>query len=993
MSAKSTHHQSPGRGVSRSTNSLAHPLLAILLVLALVLAPATSRPTFAEAGDESTPVATSEAAPTSEPAPTGSPDGESTPAPGPTENPSPAPTDDPPPAEPTSAATATAEPTTVDPSPTGTAGGEATPTQPPAATAAPTPNPTTPPAPSPTALPTAAPSPTAIPSPTATSAPTNTPTTAATAVASVEAATPTPSDAAGKTTPVAGASLPPTTPTITPSAAVESANSPVPSSTASGASASSGDAAASGVDAGTTLVNGQQSGIVAGGGSAPVSATNSNTAGVTDMGSGTAQTGASGAQYGSSLDGTPGAGLGQATAVSGDAAASGVDAQNNVVNTSQANIAVGGGNYAPVNSLSSNQVSVLDAGTADAGSGTAIAKIAPTAKGGGSALPMATPIGTMTPNLSATPIVNTVSGADSAVVGPTGTPGPIQINHSQNVSYSNVTGSSATSVPTCAGAACLTPVPVALSKIAPGSSASAASGDATAQGLNVQNNVTTSAGVNIQVAGQNFAAINVVIETITNIVNKGIAVATSGSATASIAQSPNGNAATPAGPSPALVAASGDAHAAIPHVANQVDLNTSANVHVVGNNYNPIDIVLEIVVNIFNHGSSRARSGNAQVMPGANDGLGLFASSGSASATGLDAINTVTLGATANILIDGSNFAPITTRIRLITNIVNQGIAEAISGDAQATQPNEASVDNQANPVAAAVNDPSAPAASSAPGGESSALVSQPSPESQAPTVQSSSGSGAASGAASDVLIVNSQIAQVSAPGADNPTASNVASFTIESIGIASVRTGESLVGLTPTPVPPPTTPDGNPQGSNGNGSTTDGQGDGNESGEGVGSASGAASANGGAGNLDGWVTGTLIVVDPWASWPSYDLAPMPGQTVKIAHPRENPIVWSTTKPAPASNHLSVKVVPANLSVPATLPSMPLIHSEPQQAVDAVQFGPNGQGGPPAASPIELLRALALAALVGGFRLRRGIFDALIEARHRLIPSRGLGGT
>ncbi|MCC6493894.1 MAG: hypothetical protein IT424_12850, partial [Pirellulales bacterium] len=206
---------------------------------------------------------------------------------------------------------------------------------------------------------------------------------------------------------------------------------------ASGApvSAASGDAGASGVDAQTNQVNSQIAGVVAGGGPVSVAATNANKVTVSDQGSGVAQTGASGAQNGSRLaSGTPTAGPDRATAVSGDALALGVDAQNNVVNQSQIGVVVGGGNYGNIGVLSSNEATILNAGMAAANSGMAIAKVAPLAEGGGLALPLSTPIGTLTPNRLATPIARNINGDFSAQAGPIGTPGPIRLVRLQGVS-------------------------------------------------------------------------------------------------------------------------------------------------------------------------------------------------------------------------------------------------------------------------------------------------------------------------------------------------------------------------------------------------------------------------------------------------------------------------------------------------------------------------------------------------------------------------------
>jgi hypothetical protein len=118
-------------------------------------------------------------------------------------------------------------------------------------------------------------------------------------------------------------------------------------------------------------------------------------------------------------------------------------------------------------------------------------------------------------------------------------------------------------------------------------------------------------------------------------------------------------------------------------VSNSVDLRSSASVHVAGDNYNPINIVLDLAANLVNWGVATATSGDAQAT-GAGGGT---ATSGAASATGLRAVNLVSMWADAAVDIDGNNYAPIFIKIQFKTNIANIGYAGASSGNVAAGQP------------------------------------------------------------------------------------------------------------------------------------------------------------------------------------------------------------------------------------------------------------------------------------------------------------------
>src|SRR4029453_13131821 len=94
-------------------------------------------------------------------------------------------------------------------------------------------------------------------------------------------------------------------------------------------------------------------------------------------------------------------------------------------------------------------------------------------------------------------------------------------------------------------------------------------------------------------------------------------------------------------------------------IQNNVDLHASAAVHVLGDNHDPINIVLNLAANLVNWGAGFATSGDAQ-----GGGGGGAASSGATSATGLQVFNLVNMWADASVDIEGNNYAPITVYIR-----------------------------------------------------------------------------------------------------------------------------------------------------------------------------------------------------------------------------------------------------------------------------------------------------------------------------------------
>ena len=188
--------------------------------------------------------------------------------------------------------------------------------------------------------------------------------------------------------------------------------------------------------------------------------------------------------------------------------------------------------------------------------------------------------------------------------------------------------------------------------------------------------MNTTANVAVRVGGQNFAPIQIIVDSVTHIFNLGIASATSGDATA-------GAGAAGGGIAPGQAASSGSAQATAGQALNTVNLGSSAAVHVTGDNYNPISIVMDLATNLVNWGAAWARSGDAQAT---GNGSGA-ATSGAAAASGMQVMNLVNMWADASVDIDGNNYAPIYVHITFTTNIDNRGVAQASSGNVAAGSP------------------------------------------------------------------------------------------------------------------------------------------------------------------------------------------------------------------------------------------------------------------------------------------------------------------
>jgi hypothetical protein len=621
-----------------------------------------------------------------------------------------------------------------------------------------------------------------------------------------------------------------------PAAVNSGASEPAPSPVLA-VDAGSGDSTALAGQVDTTDANTQIGAASVAGGSAPVTVANSHSSTIAD---GSAASSGSGVSV--ALAPTPGAGAtqtGVTTAQSGSASALGASIANDVANQSQAAVLVQGANYAPVNVGSNAALSIQDTGAAGTTSGAAWAVAAGAAGApSGVATPVTAGAAATSAALSATGIQaqNALSNSTSAVVNVAGAnAAPINITPAEVVSMNTGGYATTTSGAACAGVGCASPASTTA-----GGATQATSGASQAQGLVAQNNVKTNANVAVNIAGQNFAPITIIINSITTIFNWGAGSATSGDAVA------NGSSTGSSGSSGgASGVASGSAQATGAEVSNSVDLRSSAAVHVAGDNYNPINILLNLGADLVNWGVATATSGDAQ-SSGSGGGT---VTSGSASATGLRAVNLVSLWADASVDIDGNNYAPIFIKIQFNTNVANVGYAGSSSGNVAVGQPasSSSSSNNSAQPgtgssgstggatsraqsgsAVAISNSANVGVASnqiaSANGGDPinttvvtsmlrnlptgtwNPFVQQSLPDTAAPAViagmSSSSGNSTAVGLQSNIGATNGQIAACSDPSA-NCTATNSSSMSIS---------------ISDLPYNPATKPDGSARGSGNNG-------------------------------------------------------------------------------------------------------------------------------------------------------------------------------
>jgi hypothetical protein len=442
--------------------------------------------------------------------------------------------------------------------------------------------------------------------------------------------------------------------------------------------------------------------------------------------------------------------LDSTTASSGAATAQGLSSLNVVTNSAFAAVQVGGANEGTVSITSSHQATIVDTGAATAVSGAANALPAAASAGVTSASGLSgTPLPsrsdsvqsvgltgqtTIMSTAQATVAVSSASATPGTADSPVGTPvpspvgTPIVIAQSNGVGVGSIGMAGAQSAPVCGGPGCATVgtspaaagLPLSGTSAAPAGAGAtnAASGSAGAQGLIAENVVQTDASVVVKIGGENHGTIRIVIDTVTQIVNYGLAVAVSGVGSAVGGQTRPvlaPSAATAGAPAAAL---SGDADAVGGLVQNRVDMGTNASVRVEGDNHIPIRIDVEAIALLVNLGAAVAETGDASAAGGVaalssagtpvaapaptadvpvvqaasteestTDATGgASAVTGAARALGLQVQNVVNLWAQVFVEITGNNYADIDIYVHLGTEIENDGRALASTGSAEASR-------------------------------------------------------------------------------------------------------------------------------------------------------------------------------------------------------------------------------------------------------------------------------------------------------------------
>src|SRR5262249_15441507 len=130
----------------------------------------------------------------------------------------------------------------------------------------------------------------------------------------------------------------------------------------------------------------------------------------------------------------------------------------------------------------------------------------------------------------------------------------------------------------------------------------AASGAAVARGLDAHNQVTSDSDVHVSIGGNNYAPIQVIVESISHVVNVGVGSANSGTSMAaqgvakgSTPQASAGVASTGISAADAFATQSPDVAATGADIRNDISQRASSAVHVTGDNRNPISVAIDWV--------------------------------------------------------------------------------------------------------------------------------------------------------------------------------------------------------------------------------------------------------------------------------------------------------------------------------------------------------------------------------------------------------------
>ena len=525
---------------------------------------------------------------------------------------------------------------------------------------------------------------------------------------------------------------------------------------------------------------------------------NSHSSTITD-----ASAASSGSGVSVALAPTRGAGAtqtGVTTAQSGEASATGAAVSNNVRNADTAAVLIHGASDAPVTVASNASTSIQDTGAAGATSGAAWAVAAGAAAAASNvATPVTAGAAPTSAALSATGIQvqNAYENSTATTVdvpgGAAGT-GPINVTSAQGMAYT--TGGWASTI---SGAAASASAPATAA-----GATQAASGAAQADGVVAQNNVQTNANVAVNVGGQNFAPITVIINSITQIFNWGAGSAKSGDA---VSNGSTTGATTAGATTTGGTAASGSAQATGAQVGNSVALGSSAKVHVAGdnlttrlthrpldlaadidgNNYAPIYIRINFTTNIDNIGYAGASSGNVAA--------GQPSASGTSSSSASGVAPTTNSGSSGGTTSSGSSATT--------SSVARSGDAVAISNSVDvAAVSSQLANANGGNSVTTAGM---AEVLRNLPQGTWNPFVQQTLPDTATPTVvagmNSSSGNSLAIGLHTSILSTNAQIAACQDAG----------------VTCTAANSDSTSIKMSDLPYNPTTNPDGSARGSGSN--------------------------------------------------------------------------------------------------------------------------------------------------------------------------------
>lgn len=412
----------------------------------------------------------------------------------------------------------------------------------------------------------------------------------------------------------------------------------------------------------------------------------------------------------------------------------------------------------------------------------------------------------------------------------------------------------------------------------------ATSGSAAATGAEVNNRVQLRSSASTWVDGDNYNPIDLFLRLAVSLANWGAGGASSGSAQSTGQVDPPNQAATSLRENvssfnrSAVSASTGSARATGLDVQNQVDLWANVAVDIEGSNYAQIRLYVVLETDISNEGQARATSGNAQAggaarraeigvaSPAASPSVSGDASSGSAGA-----MPTPTAG---------------TARSAGSPSSTPSGTSSTLGKTTILPSSNGQSSESTTGSLSSATT-------SSAENGRSTT-----SPAGGVTITHVVSGSADVVGLESSILAANRQSAVIAGPEGPKRTTANVSSIVVETRGQASASTGGTLTGPTPTATPrrsdlasTMSSPSGLDGASAMQGSRTSDETDEWSDRD----ATGGGGQRSRAGQPTRRVPGSVVKVNPWATWPRRDYPPMPGQKLRQPVAAKPPLSSATS--------------------------------------------------------------------------------------------------